>query len=107
MVGDNLNAILSLDKSGLVELLLTSEVNKKTPSEGAENTARELTAHADSSSMEAVENPISELSRRQLRTSAVDDFAFWQQPHSGDGIDFVSAYRVLIQAHIRSYQKGE
>src|SRR5258705_12837102 len=64
----------SLDNSLNRPIVKRNKPNKKTPSEGAANTNRELTAHAEATSMEAAENPISALSSRQLLSPAVDDF---------------------------------
>jgi hypothetical protein len=62
------------DKSGNSHIVSENQVNKGTPLNGVGSTKQGLTSQADFASMEAVENPISALSSRQLLSPAVDGF---------------------------------
>lgn len=62
------------DKSPDSNIVSESQLNKETPLEGVGCTDQRLTTQADNGSLEAMQNPISALSSRQLLSSAVDGF---------------------------------
>ncbi len=90
------------DKSGKSPIVLIDQLNSRTPSEGATNTDRGLTHHADLGSMRAEGNSIAPPSSRQLIESAVDDFSFGDEGHSTELTEATKAASPedkIVEAH--------